>query len=713
MCGKLGGCMRISPVCINERKGIRQNLRNFGIPQSSVNTVNKKEVMSLNSANLLASNVIAHNNMSKPVSFGREKIELNPKDTCISLGKLINVDMMREYKSYCKDTRSIDELESDTYYEYNLCYKPQYGPLFEHYHRGYVYVDKDKNTYFLSKNEYRKICIDKEVKEHKDVTSLLATGYYSFEEIALSLAENDRFDEALKKYNDNPQKYDKKSLIPGFVKADRIEEAVKFTPENATEIVKECINQDKFEVALKMLKENSEIKSSYNKQNYPTNKIIYYLTMGDRDDEALELFPDSKCNIIAANLWQNKLEQALNLFDTASYEELKRIQIVAENMAPVAKHFKNNENNEIMYCYGVKNKMIKYLVSQGREEEACARFNYVRRGEKELQDELKTVQDKDDMESVITQFFSVKGKEEKKATYGLKEEDIKFALDFINKYVDLEEYKAKVKEDAVKSAEGFLDRDFFLDRVVKDIFTLGLAEIANLYSRNEKKFKNLDKANEDINNKQQAISIILALYLQNDDRILKVSNMISENMQVLESKKEPVKQTLQGRFLNPLNDWFKNEHVKLPNCIMLTGTCPDTMKELIDWTGEFASKRNTDYVKLPSLPNKDEMYDSILESLEKAEENYQKTKRRSLIFVNGMDKLLFEDSNTQSEIADMKDIMDKANRYYHSTIIFYSKNPEKLDPGTTVSHRIGLKVDVPFENNTELTKGITDLIVKK
>ena len=173
----------------------------------------------------------------------------------------------------------------------------------------------------------------------------------------------------------------------------------------------------------------------------------------------------------------------------------------------------------------------------------------------------------------------------------------------------------------------------------------------------------------------------------------------------LEELKEPARAKINSRLIKPLAAYADDSLVKIPNCVMLTGDNPFVMKELIDWTGELAGKNSkTNYVKLPSLGDKALMQESILAALENAEENYQTTGKRSLIFVNGMEKLINSYSNTKADIAFMKDLMSSASKDYHSTLIFYAKNPEDLDPGTAVAHRIGLKVDVPakFDSNIKI-----------
>ena len=174
------------------------------------------------------------------------------------------------------------------------------------------------------------------------------------------------------------------------------------------------------------------------------------------------------------------------------------------------------------------------------------------------------------------------------------------------------------------------------------------------------------------------------------------------NLVEVEKQKEPVKAEISDKFILPLIELNQGNNVKLPNCIMLTGKNPYVMQELIDWTGENA---DANYVKLPSMYSKKDMRKNMLKTLEQAEENYQNTGKRSLISVNGMSKLLEEKTNSKTDIADMKYIMNCASKNYHSTIMFYSKDPSKFAPGILEPHRVGLKVNVPFDMNIDYKMG--------
>lgn len=127
---------------------------------------------------------------------------------------------------------------------------------------------------------------------------------------------------------------------------------------------------------------------------------------------------------------------------------------------------------------------------------------------------------------------------------------------------------------------------------------------------------------------------------------------------------------------------------EIPNCIMLEGKDEKLNKELIEWT---AKNSNCDFVEIKHT-------DSLLNCLEKAEENYQNNGDRTLIHVDGFEKLINPKLSPPHNIASCKDIMSAASEDYHSTIIFSAKNPEQLDQIALQPHRVEpIKVHIKMD----------------
>ncbi|MCD7779155.1 MAG: hypothetical protein LUH05_00595 [Candidatus Gastranaerophilales bacterium] len=600
-------------------------------------------------------------------------------------------------------------------------------------------------AYYLANNDRIDDVIDF-VKENNDEYSVPVPIIYDFVEAGridkvLEMAESDkncdiltsiiydlvkagRTDDVLDIKKNAPENNNPsiKTTIPevyALVKADRIDEALSYSDryDIVPDVMDACMTQGKYDKALEVRSENLEditgLKSDGIYNEDLDIELIDYLLSQDRDEEALEVFGDQKDYIIIMYVLQHKEEKALDMFNTEedleNYTPADKEYMDFEYLLKEADYYTKHGRGEEKH-YGVPSnkdrfidKMRNYLISQGRDEEADMRFPVEEKKNNSYHhpgyyDEKRFEKAKKE-EDIRTIFETHSGyyyipEKLKHAS----DENKKFAADFIENNADIADYEKQKKQEAVDKARGFLSWRYSLpERAAIDILTLGIAELVNINSREQDKEKRLQRVDEDVRSKKDTINASKTMLLDCRDSNIGSKQVKSSNMNSLEEQKEEVKKPLQSRYIAPLYALKYGTPAKLPNCIMLTGDTPDVMKKIIDWTGEQAENTNTNYVKLPSLPNKDEMKKNILDTLEQAEENYQNSGNRSLIFVNGMDKLLREDSNTQSEIASMKDIMSDTNEDFHSTIIFYTTNPDKLDEGTTASHRVGLKVNVPFD----------------
>lgn len=182
-----------------------------------------------------------------------------------------------------------------------------------------------------------------------------------------------------------------------------------------------------------------------------------------------------------------------------------------------------------------------------------------------------------------------------------------------------------------------------------------------------------------------------------------ISKKTSDAWSILKTAKynEAQKDCLQRSLLKPIKDYKDNPKVDVPNSVMLYCTdsglfgfdSPFLARNLIDWIEENYSEY-VNLVKLPSIKDKAQMQENLLQALEDAEKKYQETDRRSIIFVNGMEKLLYSNWNKPENIAVMKDLMSRASDDYHSTIIFYSGRPTAVDSEVRSYDSVGVKINV-------------------
>lgn len=360
-------------------------------------------------------------------------------------------------------------------------------------------------------------------------------------------------------------------------------------------------------------------------------------------------------------------------------------------------------------------RQVGYLLSLGREDEALERFpqkaDYINNtvnliklscSEYEHLEEPLTLNDylaKGDLKGAVLHHRSSELPEplSKQSSNTLLE-----IADYIEDNNLFEKWEQMNREKSINSATGVIDKKFEpSQRVLLDIFTLGVPEVINQVTKQYEKLQVNKSIDVDVNKKRELICLALLYMLKAKEEIVPTTKDFAKTTLDIAASKEPAKNLLHERLLKPIADYQHNENVKVPGCVMLTGNNPYIAKDLMNWIEENYSE-NINCVKLSSKKDSAQMYENILEALETAEENYQETNKRSVIFVNGMEKLLRNDINASDDIAKMKNFMDKAGRYFHSTIIFYAKEPNKLDPGTVGSHKIGLKINLPDCGKAEL-----------
>ena len=97
---------------------------------------------------------------------------------------------------------------------------------------------------------------------------------------------------------------------------------------------------------------------------------------------------------------------------------------------------------------------------------------------------------------------------------------------------------------------------------------------------------------------------------------------------------------------------------------------------------------------LPANADKLARQEALFDALNRAEENFRKTGRGTVLHVRDMEQMIDSTKNSKSDIAIMKDLMDKSDRYFHTLITFTNTDPTKSDPGTLVSHRVGYRADL-------------------
>ena len=120
----------------------------------------------------------------------------------------------------------------------------------------------------------------------------------------------------------------------------------------------------------------------------------------------------------------------------------------------------------------------------------------------------------------------------------------------------------------------------------------------------------------------------------------------------------------------------------MPNCVMFSNSNGAINTNLIHWIEE---RVNSNYTTVDN--------EKLLEELEKAEENYQKTGDWNILYLYEMDRMINPEIAENWQIENMKGIMSNCAEDYHTTLIFKTRTPEKLDPIALQPHRV-TKIDM-------------------
>lgn len=165
-------------------------------------------------------------------------------------------------------------------------------------------------------------------------------------------------------------------------------------------------------------------------------------------------------------------------------------------------------------------------------------------------------------------------------------------------------------------------------------------------------------------------------------------------------------ESLKPHLLDPIQSAKEGKAVSVPNCIMFVGQSSDTTNDLIEWAGKNANTEGN-FVQINHNEN-------ILQNLRKAEEVHKETGNRTLLHVRNFDNLLNPSITPCDVIADLKNLMAKSSEKYHTTIIFSTQDPSKLNSITIQTHRVDeqIKVDVEHPNET-IPKAAWDRVTKQ
>ncbi len=154
------------------------------------------------------------------------------------------------------------------------------------------------------------------------------------------------------------------------------------------------------------------------------------------------------------------------------------------------------------------------------------------------------------------------------------------------------------------------------------------------------------------------------------------------------------KNQLATEFFDKINLEKRGSNIDdIPNAIMIEDPYDDVSKELIDYTKRNSQSR---FIKLSDIDN-DTLMDNLDETLKNSKKHFDLTKERTLIQVEGFDRLITKGKNSFENIESLKDIMCKTAKDFGSTILFKTKNASKLVSEAIQPQRV-LRILVDFKS---------------
>ena len=153
---------------------------------------------------------------------------------------------------------------------------------------------------------------------------------------------------------------------------------------------------------------------------------------------------------------------------------------------------------------------------------------------------------------------------------------------------------------------------------------------------------------------------------------------------------QPLKAQLKDGLIDKINKAYEGLPINnMPNCVMFVEKNQNIAKELAKWVNNVT---DTDYILIKDENNNEKMLDDLYNELENSEKNYQNTGKRTIMFVENMDKFLKPETSDDTTIADFKDLMQRVGEDYHTTILFSGENPDKYATGINELGRIDLEI---------------------
>ncbi len=129
------------------------------------------------------------------------------------------------------------------------------------------------------------------------------------------------------------------------------------------------------------------------------------------------------------------------------------------------------------------------------------------------------------------------------------------------------------------------------------------------------------------------------------------------------------------------------------NGILITGKSKEAREEMVNWIIQESGVYNEKVIFDKNKPL--ESLQQILEKARHAEAVFPTSNIRTIVYVENLDDFLEDQSSeNRKKIAKWNRFAEHVSEQYHTTILFQSDKPEKLEAASIAPHRVGLEVNL-------------------
>ena len=132
------------------------------------------------------------------------------------------------------------------------------------------------------------------------------------------------------------------------------------------------------------------------------------------------------------------------------------------------------------------------------------------------------------------------------------------------------------------------------------------------------------------------------------------------------------------------------------NGVLITGKSKEARDEMVNWIIRESGVYNEKVIFDKNKPL--ESLQQILEKARHAETVFPTSNIRTIVYVENLDDFLADQSSeNRKKIAKWNRFAEHVSEQYHTTILFQSDKPEKLEAASVAPHRVGLEVNLDLE----------------